>query len=327
QHCEVPVSPYFVPKKQHKSKENNPQALSQAYVPMYGVDGTIEGYMQQSTKGGQNQAQIQSTLDVIPKSVNPTGQIMYTHTAEEHFIPISSHVLHPLPDEEICFEELVQAHPKTGPLGLMVGVPGVAEPEELVADISYEQLRIKKKAETRGDDFMAGFSKFMAEHPGLVLNARLGVVAVITVQSKFMWSNLVKHSLLERLINGMVNDATHDWWEEHGALLMVTLMYCPVFFYWVAGVISYTNGATAHHFQYHFIRVFDSIAHKAEEQPMNVNDAMFAEVMDFSDAEWNLKTDAENFIKECQQHFCAGVTCISCISGVVSPAQKEVFVS
>ncbi|PPQ91243.1 hypothetical protein CVT25_000301 [Psilocybe cyanescens] len=211
-------------------------------------------------------------------------------------------VLHPLPDEKLHFEELVQAHPKTRPLGLMADVPGVARPGESVIDISdvylnadqvgKERLKIKKKAQTRGDDFMAGFSKFMAEHPGFVLNAQLGVVAVIMVQSKFMWSNLVKNSLLERLINRMVNDATHDWWEEHSALLMV---------------MDFNNAE-----QNSFIMAF-------------VEFWLFQE--DNHQTRTQLKMDTEIFIKGCQEHFCTGVTYISCISGVVPPAQKDVFMS
>ena len=45
-------------------------------------------------------------------------------------------VLHLLNGECEHFENLVRAHPNTGPLGLIVGVPGLTGPGESVADIS-----------------------------------------------------------------------------------------------------------------------------------------------------------------------------------------------
>ena len=47
-----------------------------------------------------------------------------------------SHLLHLLPNEQAQFKDLISSHPTVGPLGLIVGVPGVTGPGKSVADIS-----------------------------------------------------------------------------------------------------------------------------------------------------------------------------------------------
>jgi hypothetical protein len=197
-------------------------------------------------------------------------------------------VLHLLSDERQRFESMVKAHPNTGPLGLIVGVPGLTGPGESVADISdvflnpdrvsKERQKIKRDAETGGDSFIAQFEKFTDEFPGFVIYSILGKVTVISVQTKFMQENLVKDIKIDGPLNGTVNDAAHGWWKERNSLLMMTSSYCPSLFRWVPGVISYTNGASAQHFKYHFLAVFQSIQHEAEDRKIPLDNSMFAGV-------------------------------------------------
>ena len=80
------------------------------------------------------------------------------------------HILHIAWDEQIHFQALVNAHPTVGPLGLIVGIPGVAGPGESVTDISdvflnaghvgKEHLKLKKGSQIGGDVFIAAFTKF-----------------------------------------------------------------------------------------------------------------------------------------------------------------------
>jgi hypothetical protein len=88
----------------------------------------------------------------------------------------------------------VKAHPNTGPLGLIVGVPGLTEPGESVADISdvllnadrvkKERQKIKHDTDSGGDNFIAAFAKFTEEYPGFVIYSTLGMITVISVQTK-----------------------------------------------------------------------------------------------------------------------------------------------
>jgi hypothetical protein len=198
------------------------------------------------------------------------------------------YILHITKDEQVRFQALVNAHPTVGPLGLIVGVPGVTGPGESVADISdvflnagrvgKERLKLKTGSQIGGDAFIASFAKFSADHPGFVILSQLDEITVISVQTLFMRSQMVKERLLDGPINGLVSDAAHGWWKERKSLLMVSSTYCPDLLCWVPGVLSYTNGASAEHFKYHFIGVFQSIAHEAELKNFPVTDALFAGV-------------------------------------------------
>ena len=144
--------------------------------------------------------------------------------AGEHNHVRPGHILHISKTEQLWFETLVNTNPKTGPLGLIVGVPGINRPGESVADISdvflnagcvgKERLKIKTKSHSGGDSLIAVFAKFSTEHPGFVIYSQLDSVTVISVQSSLMRSQLVKERLLEGPINGLVSDAAHGWWKE-----------------------------------------------------------------------------------------------------------------
>ncbi|KAF9455214.1 hypothetical protein BDZ94DRAFT_1130311, partial [Collybia nuda] len=180
---------------------------------------------------------------------------------------------------------VIHANPNAGPLSLIVGLPGVNGPGDSVADISDVYLNadrvskdrraLKRGADTSGDQFIRGFAEFDDEHPGFILLSVLGKVTVISVQSRFMRSQLVKDTILSGPVNGMVNDAAHGWWIERTYLLMVSSTYCPVLHCWVPGVLSFTNGASAEHFKFHFLAVFQSISLEAESRSIDLTDNHF----------------------------------------------------
>lgn len=199
-----------------------------------------------------------------------------------------THLLHLLKGEQSKFEEIVKAYPKSGPLQLVVGVPGLDQPGVSVADISdvllnahrvsKERQKVKRSQGLSADGFLATFSQFSANHPGFVLHSVMTEVIVVCVQTDFMRSQLVRNMQIDGSVNGMVNDAAHGWWKERNSLLMVSSSYCPALLCWVPGVLSYTNGATENHFMHHFFAVFYSIAQEAESRSQVVADELFAGV-------------------------------------------------
>jgi hypothetical protein len=199
-----------------------------------------------------------------------------------------THILHLLPNEQAQFRKLVSSHPTIGPLGLIVGVPGVNGPGESVTDISdvllnadrvrKEKQKVKKSEPQGGDSFIAAFTKFSAEHPGFVVYSQLGSVTVISLQTPFMASQLVKDAVLDGPLNGLVSDAAHGWWRERTSLLVITSAYSPQLLAWAPGIFSYINGASAEHYKYHFLALFQSIAHEADYRGLKVTDDMFAGV-------------------------------------------------
>lgn len=295
----------------------------------------------------------------------------------DHNHPRLTHVLHLLPREQVQFDRIVASHPTVGPLGLVVGVPGLKGPGESVADVSdvllnaervrKERQKIKVGNGRGGDSFVAEFAKFTEDRPGFVIYSQLGTVTVVSLQTPFMAARLVKNTRLEGPVNGIVSDAAHGWWLQTTSLLIVSSCYSPELLCWVPGLFSYTNGASAEHYKYHFLALFQSMAHEADGRQILITDEMFSgvrsfcfdlvlshfdallKVVDFSEAErtgfimayiefWLLRTEnnrsegelrtaAEKLLKGCLQHFRAGVTRIKRISGVIPPASTEAFES
>ena len=93
--------------------------------------------------------------------------------------------------------------------------------------VSKEWLKVKKGHVQGVDALIASFSKFDKDHPNFIINSNLGEQTVISVQTNFMWSQLLKDQPLEGPINGIVNDAAHGWWREQNSLLVVSSVYCP----------------------------------------------------------------------------------------------------
>jgi hypothetical protein len=134
-------------------------------------------------------------------------------TGGMHMHAQPTHILQLLPHETSQFKKIIKSHPQTGPLALIVGVPEINRPGELVADISdvllnahYVSKEKQKIENSTGDSFIAAFAQFSKDHPGFVVHAQLGKVTVISIQSSFMVSQLVKDGLMDGPVNGTVNN-------------------------------------------------------------------------------------------------------------------------
>lgn len=217
-----------------------------------------------------------------------SGGVHYSNLGQ-HQHPRPTHLLHVSPREQTRFEEIVTAHPGTRALGLIVGVPGIHGPGESVADISSvflnadrvrkERDKIKKGDSQGGDGFIAEFAEFSENHPEFVIYSQLGAVTVICFQTPFMANQLLKtEPITSGPLNGLVSDAAHGWWLIRTALLIITSVYCTELFCWVPGIFSYTNGASAQHYECHFYALLESIAHQAELRDVVVTDELFAGV-------------------------------------------------
>lgn len=171
-------------------------------------------------------------------------------------------------------------------LQLIVGVPQLAGPGKSAADISdvllnshrvgKERQKIKGVTSQTGDGLIALFSEFDRKHPGFIMQNNVGAQTVISLQTNFTRSQMVKKERLDGPVNGLVNDAAHGYWTERNPLLMITSTYCPDLLCWVPGVMSYTNGASAEHFHYHFLAVLRSIVQEATFQNIPITDNLFA---------------------------------------------------
>ncbi|KAJ2991697.1 hypothetical protein NUW54_g8123 [Trametes sanguinea] len=291
----------------------------------------------------------------------PARAKLYKYKYGVHFIhsgthnhPRPTHLLHLGREEEAEFRQLVTNHPKAGPLELSVGVRTLHGPGTPASSISpvflnkdrvkHEQRKIKQEANPSssiGDHFLAAFAQFCREHPGFVLQSVIGEVTVVSLQTPVLRRQLIKDALLsgpDSNVNGIVSDAAHGFWRDHSALLIISSTFSATLRCWVPGLFSYSNGATTEHYRLHFLALFRSMSQEARMRQITISDDLFANVVDFSEAErsgfihafidfWHhegttrtsddLRASAEQLLKGCQQHFRAGVTRLKRTGGII----------
>ncbi|KAJ6623169.1 hypothetical protein B0H10DRAFT_2011520, partial [Mycena sp. CBHHK59/15] len=155
---------------------------------------------------------------------------IYYENGGHHDHPRCTHRLHLFKLEKEEFQEIVTAHPRNGPLRLLVGVPGVNGPGKSVADISpvlmntdrikHERKQVLGKKNGKGaDGVLADFAAFEKAHPGFIRQSTIGVVSVITMQTPFMAAQL------NEAVNGIVSDATYSFFLALNAMLFISSVY------------------------------------------------------------------------------------------------------
>ncbi len=227
------------------------------------------------------------TCDNISKIWIYAGGVHYEN-GESHSHGRLPHILGLLPEEQERFESIVKAHPNAGPLELIHGVATINGPGESVADISEclinadrvnkEKQKYSRSQGMTGDAFVSAFSEFCKKNPGFVIFSQVSDVTVICFQSGFMASQLVKEGILDGPVNGLVTDATHSFFKDREAKLVISSIYSPDLACWVPGIFSYTNGSTIQHYKYHFLALFQSIEHESSLRGIEITDEMFAGV-------------------------------------------------
>ncbi|KIJ13900.1 hypothetical protein PAXINDRAFT_13225 [Paxillus involutus ATCC 200175] len=259
--------------------------------------------------------------------------------------PRPTHVLHLTSGERARFEEIVAAHPNAKPSQLFTGVSGLNGPGVSISEISPVLVNVDRiKAELRrmrqmhSGKFEDNFAKFENDHPDFIVYSQFGAVSVVIMQTPFMASTLIKDFIDNEAINGIVSDAAHGFWKEAKNLLIFSSTFSPTLERWVPALMTYANGATQEHYRLHFLALFESMAIECERRQLEVDDDLFANVVDFSKAErlgftlafisfWEnhknsrsqeeLHKAASKLLKGCQQHFRSQVTRISKISAIV----------
>ncbi|KAI0689657.1 hypothetical protein BC835DRAFT_1308245 [Cytidiella melzeri] len=179
-----------------------------------------------------------------------TSGVYYEHRGV-HDHPKPARLLHLTPPEQDKLHDLISSNPKSGPLALLVGVPTLYGPGQSAAEVSsvlanQDRLKAERRAvktgqSSGGDRFVAEFSQFCKEHPDLTIRPHLHVATVITIQSEFMASQLIKDTLVinpSDPVEGIVSDAAHGFWQERNHLLIVSSVYSPLLHCWVPGIIA-----------------------------------------------------------------------------------------
>ncbi|KIK51992.1 hypothetical protein GYMLUDRAFT_251579 [Collybiopsis luxurians FD-317 M1] len=126
-------------------------------------------------------------------------------------------------------------------------------------------------------------------------------------------------------LQGILSDAAHKYWEDPDGCLIVSSTFSPLIQKWVPILFTYANGATAAHYEYHFLILIQGVVKTALERNISITDELFAGVVDFSDpqhiefsnafvgyflaqpedhwSETQLHHDAAKLLKGCSYHF------------------------
>ncbi|KAH6876457.1 hypothetical protein BKA70DRAFT_1240161 [Coprinopsis sp. MPI-PUGE-AT-0042] len=310
--------------------------------PQTKPSGVAKQLQQACICGGRlahQQCKVQSVLHHWKGGVHFSNDGYHNH-------PRPTHVLHMTASESKRFTEFVTRNPRAGPTRMFAGLPDETGQLRSAADISPalshpDRISKEKQRVKRGQ---------RAD----------GSTTVLCLQTPWMQSQLAAdiddgaEPFLLRLevrkdgaINGILTDAAHGWWKDRTNLLIVTSLFCTRLCHWVPTLFSYSNGATSKHYEVHFLALMESTAEICKEKGIELKPTFFASVMDFSEAEYQgfilafvafwgarpenskspeeLEEEAKNLLKGCLQHFRAGVTRVSNISGVVLVHHRAVF--
>ena len=231
----------------------------------------------------------------------PAVQVLYCFKGGIYFIHKNTHnhvrptyILHLTATEEAQFRDLVEQHPKSGPLQLLVGPPTLSGPGRSAADISaalvnkdrisYERKKVKAQyiqTNPTGDTInVQAFASFCEDNEDFIVQSVIGKTTVISMQNPVLVSELVRAShITDEAVNGILTDAAHGYWKAHNNLLIVSSVYSPLLHCWVPGLLSYANGATEKHYSLHFQALFRIIAQEHEQTGLHTSDdAIFGNV-------------------------------------------------
>lgn len=208
----------------------------------------------------------------------------------EHNHEIPSYRLHLTQEQEAEFVEFVRSNPKASPAALISGNTIGGKSATDISPVLIHAPRVgrarkkilgkdKVKGGT-GDAFIETFSEFQLKHPGfIVANTMLGGVTVISGQTPFMASQIHDQALqVDGPFNGIISDAAHGWWQVRTSLLIVSSVFSQILLRWVPVLISYSNGASSTHYEYHFLALLESIARVCSERNKPLTDEHFAGV-------------------------------------------------
>ncbi|KAJ7582295.1 hypothetical protein C8J56DRAFT_1056441 [Mycena floridula] len=279
-------------------------------------------------------------------------------------------VLHLLPHEREEFQQLSGANPTLGAAALVTGGwgPFARKPVSQISPALGNQdcARAEKKKVARitkaalGDGFLEQFAKFREECPDFVIHASMDPVNIICVVFANATLGDIDHDSSDpkdhrrcptdpEPTDGQVTDGAHRYFKGQNDILITTSIYVVKLRAWKPVIMTYSDGQSIEHYWVHWLMLFKGIVREALDREMEIQDSLFANVVDYSQAQreafilsfidvWleiqeeykvpnpctkdQLRAAAEKLLKGCKYHFRGSTVHVSNISAVV-PADRQ----
>ncbi|KIK56290.1 hypothetical protein GYMLUDRAFT_248037 [Collybiopsis luxurians FD-317 M1] len=204
--------------------------------------------------------------------------------------------------EDKRFKAAYESHPNATPTQMMAGAPapsgygpGAAELGYKFCNQDYTGYLLWRLHARDGNGPTSAFGVFNKLGEWKALHSDVfcqdftsSNMVCISLQTEWMWQQVLPDMAdVEDPLHGILSDAPHKYWEDPNGHLIVSSIFSPLLVKWVPVLFTYANGATADHYQYHFLILIQRVAQTAIEWGLEINDDIFAGVVDFSDPQWN----------------------------------------
>lgn len=195
--------------------------------------------------------------------------------------------------EDKQFFAAYENRPNATPTDLMTGAPapngygpGAAELGEKFRSIDYTGYSLRQLRAKSGNGPTSAFGVFKKLgdwkklHPDVLCqDFTSGDMICLSLQTEWMRQQALPDMTgVHDPLHGILSDAAHKYWEEPNGRLIVSSIFSPLIHKWIPILFSYTNGATAAHYEYHFLILIQGINQTAKERGISVTDELFAGV-------------------------------------------------
>jgi hypothetical protein len=223
--------------------------------------------------------------------------ITNSDTLERTFAHIGTHRhlrpphLHIDPAALKTFNAVIQANPRATPAQLAAGTtlssgaPGAPVSEIDPALVNRGRVRYQRRAalssshvrgpKSGGDKFLEDYHKFLDANPDWVIDTKMeSGLFLVTLQSAYMKSRLLKETVKTEAVNGFVTDACHGFFKD--GLLFVTSTYVPDLRMWTPVLMAYSRGEDMMHYRQYFRLFMESMLNALGNKELR--DEMVAQV-------------------------------------------------
>lgn len=167
------------------------------------------------------------------------------------------------------FTDTVLTNPSATPVKLITGAAPGPGPGQSVAFLDesfnnagrvayYRSSVLANGAVPRvgGDKFIDSLHTFATDHPDFIQSIKLTPFVLITMQTPYMASEMIKEITADEGPCGLVTDASYGFWSDEQKYLFVTVTYSIRLHGWVPIVFAYSGGQTVNHYREYFLELF-----------------------------------------------------------------------